>query len=152
MLLIAVHVVANQLKVEAGSADLFQPQVERVVIRIALIAFVDRIGFGFVGWRESVNPGIEAREAKIHIVEAAAGAVVLNVLPVELVAGGVGAAVALTGPEGHFRREVEVGQFGETFAELHIMPVVILTVPVGGAFRLMGNVGLDFSHHAAVRG
>ena len=28
--------------------------------------------------------------------------------PVELVAGGIGAAVALTGPEGHFRGEVEV--------------------------------------------
>ena len=108
MLLVAVHVVANQLKIEAGAADLFQPQVERVVIRIALIAFIDRVGFGFIRRREGVNPGIEAREAEIHVVEAAAGTVVLNVLPVELVAGGVGAAVALTGPEGHFRGEVEV--------------------------------------------
>ena len=108
MLLVAVHVVANQFKIEAGAADLFQPQVERVVIRIALIAFVDRVGFGFIRRREGVNPGIEAREAEIHVVEAAAGTVVLNVLPVELVAGGVGAAVALTGPEGHFRGEVEI--------------------------------------------
>ena len=31
------------------------------------------------------------------------------------------------------------------------MAIVILTVPVGGTFRLVSEVGLHFRHHAAVR-
>jgi hypothetical protein len=42
------------------------------------------------------------------MIKTAAGPVVLNVFPVVLVAGGVGAAVAFAAPEGDVRRKVEV--------------------------------------------
>jgi hypothetical protein len=38
MLFVTVHVVADQLQIEACPGDLFQPQVEGVVIRVALIS------------------------------------------------------------------------------------------------------------------
>ena len=151
MFFVTVHVVADQLQIEACPGDLFQPQVEGVVIRVALISLIHRVGFGFIGGRKGVDPGVEAGEAQIHVIEAAAGAIVLNVLPVKLMAGSVGAAVALTGPEGHLRRKIQIAQLGEPFTKLHIMAIVILTVPVGGAFRLVSEVGLHFRHHAAVR-
>ena len=49
MVFVTVHVVADQLQIEACPRDLFQPQVERIVIRVALISLIHRVGFGFIG-------------------------------------------------------------------------------------------------------
>ena len=49
MLFVTVHVVADQLQIEACPGDLFQPQVEGVIIRVALISLIHRVGFGFIG-------------------------------------------------------------------------------------------------------
>ncbi len=108
MVFIAVHVVANQLQVKARTANFLQPQVERVVIRVPLIAFIYRVRFGFICSREGVNARIETREAKIEIVKTAARTVVLNVLPVKLVAGGVRAAVTFAAPERHIWCKIQV--------------------------------------------
>ena len=46
---VTVHMVADQLQIEACPRDLFQPQVEGIVIRVALISLIHRVGFGFIG-------------------------------------------------------------------------------------------------------
>ena len=86
MVFITVHAMANQLQIQPGSTDFLEPQIKGIVIRITLIASINRIGFGLISWREGINPSIELCKAKIHIVETTASPVVLNVFPVKLVA------------------------------------------------------------------
>ena len=84
MVFVAVHVMTDEFKIQAGAADFLQPHVEGIVIRIPLIALIKRIGFGFIGRREGVDTGIQARKTEIHMIETATGTVVLNVFPVVL--------------------------------------------------------------------